>query len=161
MRVTGCEHEAKTGCVERSENALFAAHACEPLIDQALGLAHDPVDQFPDAGNIVDEAGDHSAAPCAGLHVAIEHHFRIDARDLLVDVGDCQRIALFMFDFQQSLHTRIVEHTLGVAQATHDETRVEFGGSDDRLLNVFVYRRLLRRNEPCGWRIHDQAAIGI
>src|SRR6266403_1024318 len=67
-----------------------AEQSCQPVQNEALGIRHDAVDQFLDGRNVVDQPGDHAAAPGAGIHVALDHDLGIDARDLIVDIIDLE-----------------------------------------------------------------------
>ncbi|MNT10746.1 hypothetical protein D3C72_1455910 [compost metagenome] len=117
----------------------------------------------------MDQPGHHAAAPGAGVHVALGHHLRVDAGDLVHDVVDLQRVALGALDLHEALHARVVDHALGVAQRPHDQARVEFRGVDDGLLHVGVHRRFLGGDEARAHvhalgaqreRSHEAAAIG-
>ena len=119
----------------------------EPAADQLLRFAHDPIDQFLHRRNVVDQAGDHAAAPGAGIHIAVDHDLGIDARDLVVDVVDLQLGALLALDLEQMVDGGVLQHPLGIADRAHDQPRVEFGGRHQRLLDVVVDRRLLGGHE--------------
>ena len=59
--------------------------------EDLLGLAHDAVDQLLDGRNVVDQADHQATAPCAGIHLPVDHHIGVDGGDLRVDVRYLQR----------------------------------------------------------------------
>ena len=63
----------------------------------------------------------HAAAPGAGIHFAVDHHLRIDARDLLVDVLDLEACPLLPFDLEQLVDALVLQDPLGIAQRAHDQ----------------------------------------
>ena len=72
--------------------ALGGAESLQALGDDLFRFTHDAVHQFLTGRNVMDQAGDHAAAPAARIHVAILHDLGIDARDFLGDVGEGQLI---------------------------------------------------------------------
>ena len=121
--------------------------AGEAFQNDFFGLGHDPVDQFLARRDVIDQAGDHAAGPGAGIHLPVDHDLRIDACDFLNDILELERRAEFLFLLQETLDCRVCQHTFGIAQGAHHEAGVEFGGSDQRLLNVLVDRGFFRRDE--------------
>ena len=67
--------------------ALRGAEGLQALGDDFFRFAHDPVHQFLTGRNVMDQAGDHAAAPAARIHVAIlhasENPFYIQLEDLV------------------------------------------------------------------------------
>src|SRR6202022_3440582 len=98
----------------------------QPAPNDAIGFRHDAADQFLDRRDIVDQPDHHAAAPGAGFHVALDHHFRVDAGDLIVGVLDPYTPALLALDLEQPLDAGVFQHAFGVAQRAHDQPRVEF-----------------------------------
>jgi hypothetical protein len=62
--------------------------AGQPSPDDLLGLAHDAVDQFLDCRDVVDQTDHQAAAPCAGIHLTVDHHLGVDA---------CRQLKLMSF----------------------------------------------------------------
>src|SRR5215470_1084474 len=119
----------------------------QALPDNLLGSRHDPIDQLLDRRDVVDQADHHAAAPSARVHVANDHDLGINARDLLLDVLDFQRVGLLALDLEQLVDTLILEYALGIAQRAHYKPRIEFGRLHQRLLHVRMNRCLLSGNE--------------
>src|SRR3990167_541535 len=119
----------------------------EPACDQLLSLIHDAVDQVLHGRDVVDETGYHAATPCAGIHFAILHHARVYAGDLIDDVVELEIGSFFPLDADQLLDVCIGEDTLGIAQAAHDEARVELGGRHDGIFDVLMNRCFLCGHE--------------
>src|ERR1044072_5065177 len=125
-----------SGDLSRRSRPIQEPH--QAATDDLLGLGHDAVDEFLAGGNVVDEAGDHAAAPGAGIHLALQHDPGIDARDLVVDVVDLEPVALLALDLDEAIDIGVPQHALGVAQAPHDQTGVELGRGDQRVLHVLM-----------------------
>src|SRR5437868_4448650 len=123
--------------------ALDTDQSCQPLQNEALGVRHDPIDQLLDRWNVVDQASHHAATPGSRIHVAVDHDLGIDTRNLIVDVFDLKAFASLTFDLEQTIDALILENALGVAYRPHHKARIQFGCSDQRLLDVVVHRRLL------------------
>ncbi len=85
--------------------------------------------------------------PGARVHVAVQHDARIDAGHFLDDVLELEVAAERLLLLEQPVDRGVAQHAFGVAQRPHHESRVELGRGDDRLLDVLVHRRLLRRDE--------------
>lgn len=156
---SACLSVPALGRGRRSGGDAVTEHGFEPFADQPLGVAHDRVDQLPAGRDVVDEAGDHATGPHARIHLAVHHDSGIDARHLVDDVFEAQRVAQSLLLVQQPLGRRVVQHPLGVAERSHDQTRVELAGGDDRLFDIVMHRRFLRRDEARA-HIHAVGAHG-
>ena len=96
----------------------------------------------------MDQARDHAAGPGAGVHVALEHDPRIDARDLLDDVLELEVGRALLALVSSSRSTAALFSTRSVLRSGRITRRVSSSeAATMRLLHVLVHRRLLRRDE--------------
>jgi hypothetical protein len=82
------------------ENLVVIEQASETTADQSLGFRHYPANQVRDVRYVVDQTDDHAAAPGARIHVALDHHFGVDASNLIMDIRDLQASAPLALDLK-------------------------------------------------------------
>ena len=58
------------------------------------------VDQFLNGRNVVDQAYHHSTAPGASIHITVNHNFRLNTRDHVVNIINLELGALLAFNFK-------------------------------------------------------------
>src|SRR6266404_3228767 len=149
---------------------LRRGEAGQTLVNDLIRLRHDAVDELLHAGDVLDEANDQTATPGAAIHLAFNHDFGIDPRDLFEDIVDLETCSLFLLDRNDLFHTRVVEYSLGVAQRAHDEAVIELGCLDYGLFDIFMHRRLFGGDEAGAHvdalgteseRSYERATIGL
>ncbi len=70
-------------------------------VDNGLCLGHNPIDQLPASGDVVNEARHHAARPGTSIHVPVFHDPRIHASYLFDDILKLNvriKLALFFKD---------------------------------------------------------------
>src|SRR3546814_13704798 len=73
-------------------------------------LAPDPLDEFPDRRNVVNEHRDHAATPGALVHVAVTHDPGIDATALGHAIGNAERNAQRALILSQPFDPVLTKH---------------------------------------------------
>src|SRR3984885_4425952 len=79
----------------------------ESITDQPLRLDHDPIDQFGDGWDVMDQPNNHAAAPGADIHVTTNHDLGIDAGHLVMDIRDLKVGAFLALDLKEAIDARV------------------------------------------------------